>query len=163
MNDVAEIIACLEKTPVLLKNLLAQVPRERLKERRIPGKWSIHEHACHVAAGDQAGFLERWWKFQREERPAFVPLSGASYPPDHFLRMELDHVLISFFDTRAELARLARAADDAFWSRQADHPEYEMYTPYIMLRHRLMHDHFHLYRIEELWLTRDGQPPIPKK
>lgn len=29
------------------------------------------------------------------------------------------------------------------------------YTPEIMLGHLVMHDQLHMYRIEELWLTRD--------
>lgn len=39
-------------------------------------------------------------------------------------------------------------------SRSARHPEYTLYTPYVMLRHMMMHDYLHMYRIEELWLTR---------
>ena len=45
--------------------------------------------------------------------------------------------------------------DVEHWTRKAKHKEYIEYTPYIMLRHILMHDHFHMYRIEELWLTTD--------
>ena len=160
MNDIADILVCLEQAPALLKELLADIPPAILKQRRIPGKWSIHEHACHLATVERDGMFARWDKFQSEERPVFLPLSGESYPADYYLKMELDSTVESFLGFRMELIRRARAVTDAaFWNRKADHPEYELYTPFIMLRHIMMHDHLHMYRIEELWLTRDASLP----
>jgi hypothetical protein len=51
---------------------------------------------------------------------------------------------------------LLENADDITWQKTATHPEYETYSLYILTRHTLMHDHWHMYRIEELWLTRDS-------
>ena len=59
------------------------------------------------------------------------------------------------FDAYQFISGLIRSADKSIWIKEAEHPEYHIYTPYIMLRHRLMHDHFHMYRIEELWLTNE--------
>jgi hypothetical protein len=39
--------------------------------------------------------------------------------------------------------------------KSAGHEECSEYTLYIMLRHTLTHDHVHIYRMEELWLTQD--------
>ena len=47
------------------------------------------------------------------------------------------------------------AATPADWEKTATHPEYEQYSLIILARHILMHDHWHMYRMEELWLTRD--------
>ncbi len=45
--------------------------------------------------------------------------------------------------------------DKSVWEKTATHPEYEHYSLYILARHILIHDHWHMYRMEELWLTRD--------
>lgn len=155
MKDVNRILSCLEKTPKLLERLLSQIPEETFKVRRIENSWSIHEHACHIATGDRIGFIDRLHQFLNEESPVFVPLSGESYPHDYLMEMDLTRAIRGFYEDRAELIRLAGSLDDAVWGKEGKHPEYMVFTPYIMLRHRLMHDHLHMYRIEELWLTRD--------
>ena len=155
MNDILHIIYCLKQSPIILKNLLTQVPSELYKVRRIPGKWSIHEHACHIAAGDQTGFIDRFKQFLNEEKPKIKPLSGDSFPPDYLIKMDLSDALDIFFEKREELIGLVSSADKSIWTKEAEHPEYQIYTPYLMLRHRLLHDHFHMYRIEELWLTKE--------
>ena len=159
MNDIPAIISGLEQTPLVLKSFLMHIPPEAVKCRRISDKWSIHEHACHIATGDRDAFLDRWRQFQQNKRPVIAPLSGESYPQEHFLQMDLQQTIKGFFEVRAELVQQARNADNEFWLREAEHPEYRCYTPYIMLRHRLMHDYFHMYRIEGLWLSRDEEPP----
>jgi uncharacterized damage-inducible protein DinB len=160
MNNLNDILDCLEKAPGLLRNLLADVPADLLKKRRIPGKWTIHEHACHVATVDRELMLPRWQKFESEPRPKFVFFAGETISPDHYLNMDLNESLATFAAARAELLAAARAvADPTFWSREADHPEYTLYTPAVMLRHVMMHDHLHMYRIEELLITRDDYLP----
>jgi uncharacterized damage-inducible protein DinB len=155
MNDIEQIQECLEKTPRLLAGLLSQIPAEMLKERRIGNSWCIHEHACHVATSDRIGFIDRLQKFIDEEHPEFVPLSGESFPPDHLMKMSLEGALDAFTGERAEAIELARSLEPPLWQKEGRHPEYVTFTPYIMLRHRLLHDLFHMYRIEELWLTRE--------
>jgi len=155
MNDIPQMIYCLKQSPIILKNLLTQIPSGSYKVRRIPGKWSIHEHACHVATGDQSGFIDRFKQFLNEEKPKIKPLSGDSFPSDYLIKMELNEALDIFFEKRKELISLVRSANESIWTKEAEHPEYQIYTPYVILRHRLMHDHFHMYRIEELWLTNE--------
>jgi hypothetical protein len=155
MRDIEQILSCLEKTPEILAGLLSQIPGEILKARRIENSWSIHEHACHIATGDRIGFLDRLRQFLNEECPVFVPLSGESFPPDYLIKMDLEQAIDGFFKDRAEVVRQAHSLDESLWEKEGKHPEYVTFTPYIMLRHRLMHDHLHMYRIEELWLTRE--------
>jgi len=40
--------------------------------------------------------------------------------------------------------------------KETSRPEYENYSLFILVRHILMHNHWHMYRMEELWLTRDA-------
>lgn len=156
MRDVARILSCLEKTPDILAGLVSGIPVDILKARRIENSWSIHEHACHIAMGDRIGFLDRLRQFLSEECPVFVPLSGESFPPDYLMKMDLELAIDGFFKDRAEVVRRAQSLDESLWEKEGKHSEYTIFTPRIMLRHRLMHDHLHMYRIEELWLTKEG-------
>ena len=51
---------------------------------------------------------------------------------------------------------LAESAGNAIWQRTAKHLEYDQYSFYILTRHVLMHDHWHMYRMEELWYAKDA-------
>ena len=158
MNDIEEILVCLEKSPLLLKNLVASIPRELLKKNRIPGKWNIHEHACHLV-GVQPMFIERFRMFKQHQEPVFeVYIPGKTVQED-LMSMDLDDSLGRFEGYRDELIRQVKSMDKDLWQRHGRHDEYIEYTPYIMLRHILSHDHVHMYRIEELWLTRDEYLP----
>ena len=154
MRDFEQILSCLEKTPEILAGLLTQIPGDLLKTKRLEHSWSIHEHACHIATGDGIGVLDRLRLFFDEECPVFLPLSGESFPPDHLMKMNLDQAIDGFFKERAEVVRRAKFLDASLLEKEGKHPEYGIFTPYVMLRHRLMHDYYHMYRIEDLWLAK---------
>ena len=155
MNDIDQIIDCLEKSPTILKNLLDPIPSELFRQKRTKDKWCIHEHACHIATGDQIGMIDRLNKFLSEAKPKLIPFSGDDFPSDYLFNLDLNRSLENFFEKRREVICFVRSVNKVFWMKEAEHPEYKIYTPYIMLRHRLMHDHYHMYRIEELWLTNE--------
>ena len=64
----------------------------------------------------------------------------------------MEKSLNDFFEIRHSTIELAKAFNNNDWNKLANHPEYKTYTPYIMLRHLLMHDHNHLYKIEDMGL-----------
>jgi len=153
------ILELLDKTPALLRDMLQAIPAEKLKQRRIPGKWSIHEHACHIAYV-QPMLAGRIRTFIAEEKPVFTSyIPGDTTPPDELLNLDLEETLAGFPRARREFTELCRSQGAGFWERVAEHEEYELYTPYILIRHILMHDHTHMYRMEELWLTLDEHLP----
>jgi hypothetical protein len=153
--DLKIITESLKQTPIILKQLLNQIDSRLYKKKRILNKWSIHEHATHLATGDKVGFIDRFEKFIKEDIPEFKPYSGKSYPQDYFYNLGLNEALGEFRQSRKQLIEMVVKIDnDSFWHKESKHPEYITFTPYIMLRHRLLHDNFHLHRIEELWLTR---------
>ncbi|MCI5082993.1 MAG: DinB family protein [Saprospiraceae bacterium] len=143
------------QAPDLLEELMAQIPVSLHKQRRIPGKWSIHEHACHLADVHEM-LIQRFERFQQEERPIFQPfLPGKSVPDGHLLDMDLAKAIAQFRLERSQLLQLLESFSAEDWATQATHPEYKQYSALILARHVVMHDHFHMYRIEELWLTAD--------
>jgi|GEM_PF-1848117 hypothetical protein len=48
-RKIETILIALSETPRLLKELITEIGSERYKEKIIKGKWSIHEHATHIA------------------------------------------------------------------------------------------------------------------
>jgi len=153
LKDLPHILASLEAVPDVLRNILDDIPESELKKQRIPGKWSIHEHACHLA--DVQPMLIRSLETLRDdENPMIKPfLPGINETTDHLIKMNLAESIEQFSKYRKIFLKIAEQFPQEMWHKEASHPEYKTYTPYILLRHVLMHDYFHTYRIEQLWLT----------
>lgn len=153
MNQKIEtILNALKETPRLLKELISEIDPELYKQEIIKGKWTIHEHATHVAVGDIYGFQKRLEEFKQNDKPVFKPLSGDNFPKNFFIELDLNETLSDFFKLRQSTIDLAQTFNTGDWEKEAKHPEYKKYTPYSMLRHLLMHDHLHLYKIEDMGL-----------
>ena len=155
-DDIQEVLRGLRQSPRILSALIASIPENMLKVRRIPNKWSIHEHACHIV-DVQPMLIERLRKFKQEERPVFTPyIPGKTVSDDHLLTMDLSEMLSQFDVYRKKLLDVAGTFGEDEFEKHGVHDEYTLYTPRILLRHTLMHDHLHMYRIEELWLTKEA-------
>jgi uncharacterized damage-inducible protein DinB len=155
MEGMKAVLDSLKQAPSVLSAFVGVIPESKLDVRRGEGFWTIAEHVSHLAQV-QPMLLERIQRFIAEERPEFVPYipDEGDEGPGTPTRMEMAMALGQFRSVRErQLAELARAADSV-WQRQAVHPEYEQYSLTILARHILMHDYWHMYRMEELWLTR---------
>ena len=156
------ILQQLAQAPALLHDLVEGIPPELHKQHRIPGKWCIHEHACHLA-DVHSMMITRFEQFKKEEHPAFVPfLPGQTISDHHLMDMDLQESLLHFAQDREQLLNLLNSFTDTDWAKTATHPEYTQFTAKIFARHIMMHDHLHMYRIEELWLTEDAYLPNQK-
>jgi hypothetical protein len=94
--------------------------------------------------------------FRTQQQPKIVPyIPSEAEETGSLLDMDLTKRLDHFDASRTRLIQAFNALAPADWDKRAEHPEYVEYTPKFMLRHLLMHDYLHCYRIEELWLTRD--------
>tara|TARA_B110000971_G_C20024254_1_gene507962 strand:- start:156 stop:623 length:468 start_codon:yes stop_codon:yes gene_type:complete len=151
-REIETIISALIETPRLLKELISEIDSKIYKEKIINGKWSIHEHATHIAVSDIYGFQKRLSDFKQKEKPIIEPLSGDNFEKNFFMELDLKKSLDDFFEIRQTTIELAKAFNKNDWNKLAIHTEYKTYTPYIMLRHLLMHDHNHLYKIEDMGL-----------
>ena len=155
MQTTAAIIEALERAPGVVIPLVREVPPEVLTRRPAPGKWSAHEHACHLA-------LVHWLFFDRLDQmlaspaPVITPYDpGTSDPDDLLLKMDLDDSLEQYAEDRARLVARLRQLSAEEWLRQAEHGEYSHYSVFIMFRHLALHDFLHAYRIEELLLKKE--------
>lgn len=156
MKDIADLIDGLKRAPAVLSAFVETIPEEKLDLRRGEGFWTIAEHVSHLAQV-QPMLFGRLERFRDEEHPEFVPyIPGTSEEvPTTPLRMEIGTALEQFGAYRTKQVALLKETDTSIWKRRAKHPEYERYSFYILARHILMHDYWHMYRMEELWLTRD--------
>jgi uncharacterized damage-inducible protein DinB len=160
MNDTSEqtvktILHALEGSMTIFPNLLRSIPAESLDTKRREGFWSLREHAAHLAEV-QPMALERMRRILTEDVPEFVPFipdqeAKADKPP----LPPVEEIITSFKSGRKQQLDMLKNASPEDWKRTAVHPEYEQYGLFIFARHTLMHDHWHMYRMEELWLTRD--------
>jgi uncharacterized damage-inducible protein DinB len=157
MQDIQDLLGGLRRTPRILSEFINSIPEDKLDKRRGEGFWTIAEHVSHLAQV-QPMLLDRFKRFMNEDHPEFVPYipGNGNDEPDTPFRMNMSTALEQFSQYRHKQLELLEDADDITWQKTATHPEYESYSFYILTRHTLMHDYWHMYRIEELWLTRDA-------
>lgn len=155
MDIISVFINQLEQNSWIYEDLLSEIPLEIMKKRRLGDKWSIHEHACHMAEVEHLMY-DRFLTFKNVEYPVFQPfLQEKARPEIQLLDMNFKKAVRQFKEERKKTIQLIRQFEETDWKKEATHPEYQQYNAKILLRHLLMHDHFHMYRMEELWLTRD--------
>ncbi|MDC8004693.1 DinB family protein [Aureisphaera galaxeae] len=155
MKDRKELIQGLQNSPVILRIFCENVDAQRRIEIRITGKWTLHEHVCHLAEAEKM-IYDRFQTFKNDPNPNFTPyLPGETVTEEDLIHRDLEVALSDFEMLRAQTVQLVGSFGADVWSKKAVHPEYERYDAHILLRHVLMHDFFHMYRMEELWLTKE--------
>jgi hypothetical protein len=154
LNTYAAVVDALERAPQIVVPLVREVPLANLKRRPAAGKWSAHEHACHLAVVHGL-FIDRLEHILATPSPVITPYDpGRDDPDDALMALDLDESLQRYMDDRARLVARLRQLSDADWKRSAEHGEYSHYSVFIMFRHLALHDLFHAYRIEELLLSK---------
>jgi len=161
MTSPQQLIEALERGPGIVVPMVRQANPAILKRRPPSGKWSIHEHACHLAVADQL-FQQRLEIMLSQEKPVIKSYDpGRDEPEDALLRVDLDDALRRYKSLRAELVTKLRGLTPKDWAKTAEHDEYNSYSMFTMMRHLALHDFFHAYRIEELLLRKDWPRPLP--
>ena len=154
-DGTAAIVDALERAPAIVLPLVREVPPALLRRRPAPGKWSVHEHACHLAAVHRL-FFDRLEQMLVSPAPVITPYEPSQDDPEDYLaRMELDESLERYVNDRRRLVERLRKLSPADWRRTAEHGEYSRYSVFIMFRHVALHDFFHAYRIEDLLLKKE--------
>ena len=154
-----EILDALERAPSIVIPLVGQAAPAIVRRRPPSGKWSVHEHACHLA-DVHALFVERLERMLSSDDPvirSFDP--GRDDPDERLLGVDLEEALGRYERDRRQLVDRLKRLTAAEWQRTARHDEYNSYSVFTMFRHAALHDFFHAYRIEELVLRRDWPAP----
>lgn len=151
------LIDSLRAAPDVLEELIEAIPEERLDLERRPHFWTIRKHLLHLSEV-QPMLYRRIEQFRDDERPNFAPYipSGgvtAEAPPP--IAPSVPAAIEELRRWRGRQLELIETLPAAAWEKRAVHPEFELYTAAILVRHISMHDYWHMYRIEELWITKD--------
>jgi hypothetical protein len=155
MTNPETVIAALENAPGLIIPLIREVPGAVVKRRPKPGKWSAHEHACHLAAVHPL-FFTRLDLMLGEPGARITPYDPAqNMEEDALLKIDLYEAMGRFSSDRRQLVERLKGLSADDWQRTAEHEEYTHYSIFIMFRHLALHDMLHAYRIEELLLKND--------
>jgi hypothetical protein len=103
MTSAEDLIAALQRAPGIVIPLVRQANPEILKRRPPSGKWSIHEHACHLAKV-HALFFERLDLMLREDDASIKSYEpGRDDPEDALLHVNLEDALRRFQADRYRL------------------------------------------------------------
>jgi hypothetical protein len=156
MKDIPDLLEGLERSAGILSAFVRTIPADALHRRRNADCWTPAEHVSHLAQV-QPMLLERLQRFRDEDHPVFVPYipGEGEEESDTPEVMPMDAALDQFDLFRGRQVALLNGVSADVWEKTGTHPEYAIYSFYILVRHILMHDHWHMYRMEELWLTRD--------
>ena len=157
MTNPESVIAALENAPAIIVPLIREVPAAIIKRRPQPGKWSAHEHACHLAEV-HALFFSRLDLMLSAPEPRITPYDpSVDMEEDALLKMDLYESMGRFSSDRRRLVERLKELSSDDWQRTAEHEEYSRYSILIMFRHLALHDMLHAYRIEELLLKKDWE------
>jgi uncharacterized damage-inducible protein DinB len=147
------ILRALESNKKILRQFVsAMSPEERA--RRIRDYWTIDDHIDHLVECQRL-LLARIELFLREEAPVMVPYQPDEQAEESSGRKPVDERVAEFCELRDRQIRLVRKAGKSVWKKLGSHEEYSTYTFEILLRHIALHDSFHMYRMEELWLMKE--------
>ncbi len=156
MNDIPAIMESLRNAPAILQGLVSTIPEAALQRKRCADCWTITKHILHLAQV-QPMMSERVRRIIDEEHAVFVPfLPGKDESAAPALETDVQKSLQIFSEQRKQQVKMLECCTPEIWQKTATHPEYEPYGLYILARHIVMHDHWHMYRMEELWLTTDA-------
>ena len=156
MNEIKRILDSLENSPVFLRMLLDEIPEQRYREVRIPGKWTIHEQVCHLVDAQQI-LIDRFEQFRTEKNPFIRSHSPqADRPVDIYRNMDMNKALEDFPGIRKNMLEKLRREEDSFWTLKGSHDAFEPYNTKLLLIHCLDADHTHFFSIEQLGLTKAG-------
>jgi hypothetical protein len=155
MKQVPIIIDQLEKTPMVLQSLLGHIPRYRHRQRRLAGKWSLHEQVCHLVDAQDI-LIGRFKQFEREVNPHISAHDPVGHQDEnYYLDMDLDAALARFPRIRSDMVEMLRSYPKAYWTYEGSHDAFEPYNTQLLLNHCLAADYAHIFSIEQLGLTKD--------
>ncbi len=151
------LLDSLRAAPDVLEELIETIPEERLDLQRRPHFWTIRRHVLHLSEV-QPMLYRRIERFRDEKTPNFTPYLPEGEQPTQSpppVESSVPAAIEELRRWRERQLELITGLPETVWKKRAVHPEFELYTASILVRHISMHDYWHMYRIEELWITKD--------
>ena len=130
-----------------IRELISDMPEERLRRRIHPDKWSAFENIAHLAAY-QPVFFQRLQRMQNESDPEFNRYIADQDPEfQTMLAMTLPQVLFDLDQQRGLLVTTLNEMDDATLSRTGRHPKYGRFPISKWTEFFLLHEAHHMYTV----------------
>jgi hypothetical protein len=148
-----DLIVGLDNNKAILRQFVSSMKDEEIR-RRIKDYWTIYEHLDHLVVC-QKMLLGRIEQFIAEESPVMRPYVPEDKPEVADEKRGTIELVEAFCELRDRQIALIRRADKRVWQKEGAHEEYSRYSFEILVRHTLLHDSFHMLRMEELWIEKE--------
>ncbi len=152
--DKETLLKTFKDLPEITETYFKNIPEDLLDRKRSETAWTIREHLYHIV-NTQEMLYERILKIKAEESPVVTP-----YFPENELDTVSRYESITkafkhYKEIREKQISLINQLTETDYEKEAKHGEYIRYNIPIIINHMIFHEYWHMYRIEELWLTRD--------
>jgi hypothetical protein len=144
-------VIALQKNEKILKQFVERMTEEEIN-RRVKDYWTIYEHIDHLVFC-QKMLLGRLEQFIEEENPVMKPYNPDDKPKTG--KASVEELIKEFCVYRDMQIKLIKKAKKDIWNKVGEHSEYSKYTFEILIRHTLLHDSWHMLRMEELWIMKE--------
>jgi uncharacterized damage-inducible protein DinB len=154
MNDkIKNLYQTLKLSIDIISGYIKSIPEELIDKRRKEDFWTVKQHVMHLL-NTQSLLFDRLNKFKNDDYPVIVPY----FPENDAIKetdLSINDLLDQFIVIRNKQLELIDSFTERDLKKEGSHDEYLKYNIEILLNHILFHDYWHMYRIEELWLTKD--------
>jgi uncharacterized damage-inducible protein DinB len=141
--------------PCIIENYFLNIPQKVLDIKRNESTWTIREHLVHLL-GVQEMLLGRMIKIIIESSPKIEPFFPDKENKNDDNKYKNLSVLFEEYKLfRTQQINHLNFLDDTTLDKSADHKEYINYSIRLMVNHMIYHEYWHMYRIEEIWLTKE--------
>lgn len=131
-----------------LVHILQGLPEHRLQQEVRPGKWSIHQQVCHLAA-IQPVYGQRFIAIAESAAPVLLQQYVGDADP-FFLELcgqPLPTVLSTLSEGRLQLQELAQGFTASDFGKTCEHPLYGRLSLRELLEFFVLHEAHHLFEI----------------
>jgi hypothetical protein len=162
MPSLAEVMDTYLAGPSLVRRSVANMTRDQLIARPVPGKWSTLEVVCHLVDSEQA-WTFRMKRVLAEDRPLLIGYNEARFPSAlGYQGRDLEEELALLERLRGQMGRILRDLPESALARTGVHSESGLLTLAEMVRIEADHVLHHLRFIQDkrraLGLPVDSSP-----
>ncbi len=140
--------------PDIIETYVKNIPENYFDIKRTDDSWTIREHLYHIVNAQEM-LYQRILKIKEEENPVITPYFPENESENNNLYGSIDIAFAKYKKIREKQIDLINQLVEADYSKEAKHGEYINYNIPIILNHIIFHEYWHMYRVEEIWLTKN--------
>lgn len=144
----------LKNIPIIINSFISQINESDFDRKINPESWTIREHLYHIS-GVQKMLLKRIETIKKNIDPVIEPYFPQNDTSIGSKFNSITAALAEYKTYRNQQIEIIESCSEEELHREAFHKEYKKYNIPIIVTHMIFHEYWHMYRIEELALTRD--------